>query len=133
MKKVMVFGTFNVIHPGHLNLFRQAKEYGDKLIVVLAKNETVQEIKRYSPIDEIRRRQQLLELKMVDEVVYGELDDKLKVVKSIQPDVICLGYDQVHFVQELEAYLSENNLDIPIIRLKPYRAEMYKSSKLVTD
>ena len=130
MKKVMVFGTYNIIHPGHLNLFRQAREYGDSLTVVLARNETVSEIKSYEPIDEIHRRNMLLKLPMVDKVLFGEIDDKLKVIKENQPDVICLGYDQVHFIDELEAYLAENNLDIPVFRMKPYMPDKYKSSKL---
>jgi len=131
MKKVMVFGTFNVIHPGHLNFFRQAKKYGGRLYVVLARDKTVVEIKDYDPLDEMARMKKIGGLPMVDKVLLGSVDDKMKVVKEIQPDVICLGYDQSFFVDELEAYLSENNLDIPVMRLKPYVPEKYKSSKLM--
>jgi FAD synthetase len=128
MKKVMIFGTFNILHPGHLNMFRQAKKYGNKLYVVLAKDETIKDLKEYEPLNEIKRREKLLKLPMIDEVLFGDIDDKLKAVKKIEPDIICLGYDQIHFIEELEAYLSENNINIPIIRLKPYYPDKYKSS-----
>lgn len=131
MKKVMVFGTFNIIHPGHLNLFRQAKEFGDKLFVVLARDKTVQDMKNYNPLDEIKRRQNLVKIPLVDEVVLGDFDDRMKPIKEVQPDVICLGYDQYFFIDELEAYLAENNLDIPVMRMKPYKSGKYKSSKLI--
>ena len=127
----MIFGTFNILHPGHLNLFRQAKNYGDKLYVVLAKDDTVKDIKYYEPLNEIKRRETLLKIPLIDQVIFGEIDDKLKAVKTIKPDIICLGYDQLHFVEELEAYLLENNINIPIIRLKPYNPKRYKSSKLI--
>jgi FAD synthetase len=130
MKKVLLFGTFNILHPGHLNMFRQAKNYGDELYIVLARDDTIRDLKEYEPLNEIKRRETLLQLPMIDNVVFGDLDDKLKAVKEIQPDIICLGYDQFHFVNELEAYLFENNLDIPVIRLKSYFPDKYKSSKL---
>jgi len=130
MKKVMVFGTFNVIHPGHLNLFRQAREFGDRLFVVLARDKTVQDVKNYNPLDEIKRRQNLVKIPLVDNVILGDFDDRMQPIKQVQPDVICLGYDQYFFIDELEAYLAENNLDIPVMRLKAYNPEQYKSSKL---
>lgn len=133
MKTVMVFGTFNIIHPGHLHMFRQAKKFGEKLVVVLARNHTVNDLKGYEPLTEIDRREKLLKIPLVNEVVFGNIDDKMKVVKDVQPDAICLGYDQSFFVEELEAFLGENNLDIPIIRLKPYRQDIYKSSKLKSN
>ena len=41
MKKVIVFGTFDILHQGHLDFFRQAKQYGDYLIVAVAHDENV--------------------------------------------------------------------------------------------
>ena len=131
MKKVMVFGTFNIIHPGHLNLFRQAREFGDRLFVVLARDKTVQDIKNYNPLDEIKRRENLVKIPLVDTVILGDFDDRMQPIKQVQPDVICLGYDQYFFIDKLEAYLAENNLDIPVMRMKPYNPEKYKSSKLI--
>jgi FAD synthetase len=131
MKKVMVFGTFNIIHPGHLNLFRQAKKFGDKLYVVLSRNETVRKLKNYNPLDEIDRVSKLKKIPIVDEVVLGHSEDPLDAIKNIKPDIICLGYDQEFFVKELEAFIEQENIDIIIVRLKPYKKETYKSSKLI--
>jgi len=130
MKKVMVFGTFNILHPGHLNFFRQAKKFGDKLYVVLARDCTVKKIKKYSPFNEIERKQKLMKLPMVDEVILGHISDKMNAIKTINPDVICLGYDQKYFINELEAFLEQEEMDLIIIKLKPYKEEIYKSSKL---
>ena len=46
------------------------------------------------------------------------------------PKVICLGYDQKWFSNDLENYLKENNLDIEIIRIEPFKEDIYKSSLL---
>ena len=46
MKKVMVFGTFDGLHEGHLDFFRQAREYGDYLIVAVARDVNVKKIKK---------------------------------------------------------------------------------------
>lgn len=129
MKKVMLFGTFNIIHPGHLNLFRQAKKFGDRLIVVLARDETVTRLKNYNPHDEITRKHNLLKIPSVNEVVFGDFVDRFKAIKEIKPDVICLGYDQTFFVEELEAFINENNLDMIIIRLNPYHPDRYKGER----
>ena len=127
MKKVMLFGTFNEIHPGHLNLFRQASKFGDKLIVVLARAETVKRLKNYHPLAEAEREEELLKIPYVNKVILGDFVDRFKAIKDEKPDVICLGYDQSFFVDELEAFIEDNALDIIIIRLDPYKPEKYKS------
>jgi FAD synthetase len=126
MKKVMLFGTFNVIHPGHLNLFRQAKSFGDKLYVVVARDSTVEELKNYNPIGEIQRMHNLKKVPIIDEVILGDPFDRFKAIKNIKPDVICIGYDQAFFVKELEAFIAENNQDIMIMKLRPYKPHKYK-------
>ena len=56
MKKVLIFGTFDGLHLGHLNFFEQAKEYGDYLIVVVARDKTVKRIKnRFPSKNEVER------------------------------------------------------------------------------
>ena len=129
MKRVMVFGTFNIIHPGHLNLFRQARNYGSILYVVLALDDTVQKHKKYVPQTAEERQKNLLRIPFVDHVIIGDPHDKLTAVKKVQPDVICLGYDQGLFVDLLTDYISKQNLQTKIIRLKPYYPEQYKGSK----
>ena len=123
----MVFGTFDSIHPGHLNFFKQAKQYGDYLIVVVALDLTVNEVKGHLPKkSQEQRRKDVESVKSVDRAVFGNPDDKHKVVIQNSPDVICLGYDQEAFTQNLEKKFPE----IKFVRLQAYNPETFKSSKL---
>jgi len=134
MKKVILFGTFDILHPGHLNLFSQAKEYGDSITVVLARDKTIEKVKKRKPVfDENQRKINLENLDIIDKVVLGNLDDKYKVIEDIKPDVICLGYDQMFFTEGLEKELEKRNIKTKIIKLTPYKHEIYKSSKLRKD
>ena len=130
-KLVMVFGTFDYLHAGHENLFTQAKELGSHVIAILARDKTVKTIKGNLPDhNEKERLQNLKETKWADKVILGNLKDKAKVIKDYRPDVIALGYDQFAFTYRLEKLLMEIKLDSKIVRLKPYRPDMYKSSIL---
>ena len=127
MIKVMVFGTFDCLHSGHLHLFKQAKSYGEKLIVVLARDQNVEKIKGKLPLNNEADRLELVSaLKIVDFAVLGDLADYLKAIRDYQPDVVCLGYDQINFVDELKS----NFQNLKIIRLEPYQPNFYKSSKI---
>jgi FAD synthetase len=130
-KKVLVFGTFDMVHPGHISLFREAKKLGDHLTVVVARDRTVEELKGRKPkINENERLEHVSELSLVDKAVLGNSHDKYAVVEKTRPDVICLGYDQISFTEELEAELKKRRIKAKIVRLKPYKEDMYKSSKL---
>lgn len=127
MRKVMVFGTFDILHEGHLNFFKQAKERGDFLLVVVARNINVERIKGQFPMhDEKERLAQIKKLDMVDVAELGHLEDPYQIIREEQPDVIALGYDQSSYDKELFKRFP----DIEIVRLKPYKPEIYKSSKL---
>lgn len=132
MKKAMVFGTFDIFHKGHKDFFRQAKEYGEYLIVVIARDENVLEAKgRLPQNNEIVRQTTISDNQLADIVVLGDLDDKYKMIQEYKPDVICLGYDQKVLLKELKEKLAEFNLEkTQIARLNPFHPEIYKSSKL---
>lgn len=131
MNKVMVFGTFDLFHPGHKNFLRQAKKYGGYLIVVVARDKTVEDIKNQRPRNQETKRVKILKnSKLADKVVLGCLHDKYAVIKMYKPDIICLGYDQKFFVDKLTDKINEYKLKIKIIRLKAHKPEIYKSSKL---
>lgn len=132
MKKVMVFGTFDIFHPGHINFLDQAREYGDALTVVVARDKTVLSVKGDLPMNnEERRAKNIKKSDIADVVILGSEDDKYKVIKDTKPDVICLGYDQKFFIEDLQDKLSEFGLDkTKIVKLKSFHPEKYKSSKL---
>ena len=126
-KTVMVFGTFSAIHPGHLNLFNQAKKYGDSLIVVVARDQVSTNVKDRKPNNTEKDRLKLVKaLKIVDQAVLGDQIDQMKNIRKFKPKVVCLGYDQVAFVDRLKKTFPDQK----VIRLKPYKEKYYKSSKL---
>lgn len=133
-KLVMVFGTFDYLHAGHENLFQQARELGDHIIAIIARDKTVKTIKGFSPDhNEKQRLQNLQNTGWANEVILGNQKDKTKVIKTYQPDVIALGYDQFAFTYSLEKLIIDLKLDSKIVRLKPYRPDMYKSSIIKMD
>lgn len=128
MKKVMVFGTFDIIHMGHLHMFKKAKEYGDYLVVSLARDKNVEKIKGIGSFYAEKERKEFLEnLKIVDEVILGHLSNPYKNIESVKPDFIALGYDQKIFVDELADKISEFGLNTQIVKLPAYRKLKYKS------
>lgn len=131
-KKVMVFGTFDIFHEGHRDFFNQAREYGDHLIVVVARDKNVLEAKdRLPENNELARQKKISESGLADKVVLGHLKDKYKVIKEYKPDVICLGYDQKAMMDELKEKLAEFGLSkTRIVRLDSFYPETYKSSIL---
>jgi FAD synthetase len=132
MGKVLVFGTFDIFHEGHMDFLRQAGKHGDFLRVVVARDVTVAKVKGRAPrYSEQERAATVQKSGLADEVVLGGLADKYDVVRGYKPDVICLGYDQKFFVGELRKKLDESGLNrTKIVRLEPHKPEIYKSSKL---
>lgn len=130
-KLVMVFGTFDYLHAGHENLFTQAKELGDEIIAIIARDKTVKTIKGNLPDhNEKERFKNLKETGWANKIILGNHKDKSRVIKDYRPDVIALGYDQFAFTYRLEKLLMDLKLDSKIVRLKPYKPDMYKSSIL---
>ena len=129
MKKVLVFGTFDGIHRGHLNFFKQAKKYGDYLLVTVARDETVKRIKGKLPLkDESERMKDIKKCKIIDKAILGDKNNPYKVLKKVKPEVICLGYDQNFFIENLLDEIKRLKLKTKIFRMKPYRPEKFHSS-----
>jgi len=138
--RILVFGTFDGLHEGHKDLFRQAlnivKGGQAYLIVVVGRDSSVKKNKNKSPkFNEEERLKMVQEYKLVDEALLGREEhdphkDRYELIQEIKPDVICLGYDQAQFADKLEKELKEMNLKAQVKILKPYKAETYKSSLL---
>lgn len=132
MKKVLAFGTFDILHEGHIYFLKNAKAFGD-LTVVISRDKTVKEIKNKLPVnDEKKRLNNVKKLNIANNVILGYIKNKYKVIQKIKPDIICLGYDQKHFVGGLEKELKRLKLKTKVIRLKPYKPKTHKSSRLRT-
>ena len=94
-KIVFTNGCFDILHLGHISYLREAKSYGDILVVGLNSNESVRRLKGDSrPInDECDRAQILRELECVDFVIIFDEDTPLNLIRQIQPDILVKGAD----------------------------------------
>ena len=128
----MAFGSFDMLHKGHEAYLKEAKSYGDYLIVIVARDESIIMFKGRKPKnDENSRLGQIKKLDFVDEAVLGRNGNIFDVLEEYSPDVICLGYDQKTVEEEkLREELEKRNLKAKIVRAKPYKEDIYKSSKL---
>lgn len=128
---MLVFGTFDGIHLGHDNFFRQAKELGDHLTAVVALDETVASLKKKPA--ERSEQQRLADVKahpLVDDARLGSATDKYAAIRELKPAVIALGYDQTWFTAGIEEHLREHELHARVVRLEPFYPDQYKSSIL---
>ena len=130
MTKVMCFGTFDLLHLGHLNYFKQAKELGTHLTVVIARDQTKINQKKETIFTEDERLELIQSLKIANEAVLGNKDNHIKIIQEKNPDVLCLGYDHPITEDALKKKLNKLNLYPQIKRAKPYQTDNHKSSKL---
>ena len=127
MKSVMVFGTFDLLHEGHLHLFKEAKKYADTLLVVVARDANVKKIKGFNPHqNELQRLEKVKSCPIVDKALLGYEDDFYKVIEEQKPAVLCFGYDQDK--QNIEEELKKRKIKAEIITLTAFEPEKYKSS-----
>ena len=97
----MCFGTVDLLHEGHKFYLNEAKKLGDYLVVVVARDETVEAVKKQPPLNNEKVRvHNLQQLRIADKVILGNTGDKLKVVEDEKPAVIALGYDQTFFTDK---------------------------------
>lgn len=134
--RILIFGTYDGIHEGHRDFFKQARSLSDTpyLIVSLARDKNVTSIKGRPPVeDETKRLHALKQEHLVDEAVLGALEeDYIAHIAYLKPDIIALGYDQIgtSYTESLEEKLKAAGLSVPIVRCEPYKPDIYKSSKL---
>jgi len=130
--KVLAFGTFDIFHKGHEFYLKEAKKYGDILNVIVARDSTVKQIKGKTPLNsELKRLAQIQNLDYVDKAFLGYEEDKYKIIEEIRPHIICLGYDQQSFSNDLKNKLKKRGLNPKIVKFeKGFKPELYKTSKL---
>jgi cytidyltransferase-like protein len=133
LEKIIVFGTFDGVHQGHLNMFKQAKRLSKNpyLIVSIARDKNVLRIKNKLPYNKENKRKKLVEETLIpDKVILGSLKNYLEHIVKESPDYIALGYDQIHYTENLKKDLKDRGLTPKIRRLKPYKENIYKNSLL---
>lgn len=130
-KRVMIFGTFDILHSGHFHIFQEAHKMGDEVIAVIARDVNVRKVKgRRAFHDENDRKFILSHIDFIDKVVLGDKKDVYKVIRELKPDIILLGYDQVNFVDRLEENLKKNDFNTKVLRAKPLNTRHYKTTKI---
>ena len=118
-KIVLAGGVFDIIHPGHIHTLNAAKALGDVLVVVIATDKTAKKMKKRQPLhDQELRRELVSSLSMVDVALVGNEEDIFETVKMVKPNVIALGYDQVHQEKFISDGCKRINLDVKIVRLQ---------------
>ncbi|QQG37992.1 MAG: adenylyltransferase/cytidyltransferase family protein [Candidatus Kaiserbacteria bacterium] len=137
MTRIMVFGTFDIVHPGHEDFFKQARALAadPHLIVSLARDRNVERIKGFRPRHSESERCALLRKHpLVDEVVLSDEIGYVAHIAAARPDLIALGYDQEGmYVRDLEDDLQKAGMNVRTVRLKPHKPELYKTSKLADN
>ncbi|MFA7682316.1 MAG: adenylyltransferase/cytidyltransferase family protein [Candidatus Peribacteraceae bacterium] len=123
--RVLVFGTFDGLHPGHRFFLDRAQERGD-LTIIVARDKNVKQIKGKLPHHtEDMRRKALQEAYPKAQVLLGDKEDYARPVHTVQPDIILLGYDQ-----QLPPGIREDDLPCVVERIPAYKPEQHKSSLL---
>lgn len=119
LRVVLAGGVFDIIHPGHIYTLNAAKSLGDVLIVVVATDNTAVKMKKRQPLHSKEQRQELVNsLIMVDLCLIGQEDDIFKTVNMVKPQIIALGYDQVHQEKFIIDGCKKIELDAKVARLQ---------------
>ncbi len=130
-KRVIATGVFDIMHPGHLHFLRMARELGDELLVVIARDCTVEGLKRHPIMSERSRREMVEALDIVDGAYLGYDGDRFRIVRELRPDVIALGYDQKDEEEDLKLHLKENGLDVEVVRIDKRSGDISGTSEII--
>ena len=138
-RRVLVFGTFDIIHPSHLRFLLEARRCANcpdcELVVVLARDSSIERIKGRKPIfTETQRLRLLSGLRVVDYAQLGNEGTKhYDVILETDPDYIVLGYDQIQNEEPLNNFIKEHNLKVQICRLPKFESGDLSSSSDVRE
>ncbi len=133
IRVVLAGGVFDIIHPGHIHTLKAAKALGNVLVVVIATDKTAQKMKNRIPLHNMELRKDLVRsLSMVDYAIVGYEGDIFKSVEIIKPNIIALGYDQVHQEKFIIDGCKKIGIDVSIARLQSPIPDI-KSSKIEND
>jgi FAD synthetase len=124
--RVVCAGTFDHLHPGHVDFLTQAKRLGNELVVIIARDKNVLKIKGVKPDhDEQHRLANVERTGIPDRAVLGNLEgDLFSILLGLAPDIVALGYDQ----RVRDEQITERLPGCTVIRLHPFHPEKFKSS-----
>ena len=118
MKRVITYGTFDLLHYGHINLLKRAKAYGDYLVVVLSTDEFNWNSKQKKSYFSYEKRKQLLEaIRYVDLVIpENNWEQKITDVEQYHIDVFVMGDD---WTGKFDFIAEETNAEVVYLSRTP--------------
>jgi FAD synthetase len=116
---------------GHIYYLSEARRLGDRLVVVVARDETARRLKRQPIVPEHLRLEVVRSLKPVDEAMLGDRDDLYKVVELVRPDIIALGHDQAHNPEAIARELQKRGLRAQVVRLSCLRHDLMATRRII--
>ncbi|MEB2836566.1 MAG: cytidylyltransferase family protein [Desulfurococcales archaeon] len=106
-RKVLVAGTFDIIHPGHIELLRFASSLG-KVYVIVSRDANAMRSKGRPPVlGEEARLHVISSIRYVYKALLGDPEDILRPLESVKPDIIVLGPDQPFDEEALASRIEE--------------------------
>lgn len=130
--KVVVGGSFEILHPGHLYFLEKAWEIGE-VYVVVSRDKNFIKFKKREPVTPENQRRIIVEnVKFVSKAILGDEEDFIKPIEYLKPDIVLLGPDQWIEPSELESKLRERGLNTRVLKLESrVEGELYSSSAIV--
>lgn len=127
---VCTFGSFDLIHPGHISYLEHAKQQWDNLSTIVASNESIKKFKNHPPkYSQHQRIKYLHELWVIDTIIPWDPVDFYITLQTLQPQVLVFWYDQN--MQWVESRYNNQWIPVPfLIKAQAHHPEVYKSSKL---
>ncbi len=131
MKRVFAFGTFDGVHAGHRSYLRQAREYGDHLTIVIARDATVERLRRRrAALTEEQRRRIVEGTGLADRIILGGTGDPLDIFRRERIDVAVLGFDQKTSEAAVAQAARRAGQSTTVVRARPYVPMLFQNHTL---
>ncbi len=132
-KLVLASGTFDLLHMGHVRYLEEARKAGGKdaeLIVIVARDKTVEKRKGAKPVVPEDHRRALVEaLEVVGEAILGFEDFSMdEVIEKIKPDIIAVGHDQDKIAEQVRRAIARKGLNIKVVKIGKFGKDELTSS-----
>jgi len=133
---VLATGAFDLLHYGHLSFLQEAKRAGGrnaKLVVIVARDRTVEARKGRKPVVPEDQRRALIEaLKPVDDAILGFEDMNYEaVIEKLKPDIIAVGHDQADIKRSVEELIKARRAKIQIFQAKRFAVDELDSTSKI--
>jgi FAD synthetase len=132
MVRVMATGVFDLLHIGHIHFLTEARRLGDELVVVVARDSTARRFKHEPIMGEASRVQLIASLKPVDRAILGHEGGSIyDILEEVQPDIIVLGFDQIHNEDKILEECRKRGLRTKVVRLPKFEGDLDGTRKIV--